>query len=128
MPTDYTDLISDLCSAFSASSFSWMAGEFTLTRAHDIGSFGWPWRFRHTWTVKAAAATRDALIRRGLIEEIPMGHRSDGHQYRMSLRVLQETPRVRTTPAQLAFATVLKQQESQRAAAPHTTVRTGGVL
>jgi hypothetical protein len=131
--TDYTDLVLDLLAAFGADSFHYSAsdydaergrGRFWRTLTHDVGSTSWPWEFRHTWSVPAAVATRDALVRRGWIEPLPRGALVLGDQHRVTSKALallanEETPSWKTSRAPWqAYAAARAAAEADRKAHP----------
>lgn len=88
MATDYTPLVLDMLAAFRADTFEWFGGSFSADRTHDAGTWAWPWEYKHTWTVAASAATRDALLRQGWIEKLPGGSLFLVGAYRMSAKAL----------------------------------------
>jgi hypothetical protein len=86
--TDYTPLVTDMLCAYGATPFDWYYGAFAASRTHDVGSLGWPWEFRHEWTVTAPAATRNALLRQGWVEAIPTSLRGTAGGLRLSSKAL----------------------------------------
>lgn len=89
MDAKYDALIRDMAAAFAGRAFEWNGGHFTDTRTHNAGSYGWPWEFIHRWSVKVPAPTRDALIRHGIVEQIPSQFTTlSGGSYRLSLAAL----------------------------------------
>ena len=128
MTIDYTDLVYDMVAAYGADTFDWSTGHFTRSRMHNAGSFGWPWEFRHGWRIEAASATRDALIRRGLVEIIPDPIRRSEGTYRMSLAAMALVEdRVRSieglvsAPSMVAFRDAKRRAEAEKASAPGQT-------
>jgi hypothetical protein len=123
--TDYTEKVLDLLSAFGADHFHYDSGlGFWRTLTHDVGSFGWPWEFRHQWIVAAVPATRDALVRQGWIEPLPRGALVLGDQYRVTSKALgllagEETPSWKTSRAPWqTFAAARAEAEADRKAHP----------
>ena len=123
MATDFDAIALDCFAAFGANAFSWSSGEFYRYATHDVDSMGWAWEFRHRWAVSAAAGTRDALVRRGLIEALPS--HVGGERFRVALSVMHtegasNCDKRHATPSFKSYLEARAKAEAEKAASPHS--------
>jgi hypothetical protein len=129
MATNYTDKVMDMLSAFGADAFNWdTTSGFHRYQTHDVGSMGWPWEFRHEWSVPAAPATRDALVRHGWVEPLSRAL-VHGDKYRLTSKALallanEATPswKLQRAPWR-AFSAACAAAEADKKAHPHARQR-----
>ena len=123
---DYTALVCDMVAAFGYETFDYnLSGKFFYrVRAHDVGSACWPWGFRHGWTVDAAPATRDALLRHGWISKCDLSlYLPGGKEFRLTDKAFAAYADLsyasrEALPSRLAFKAAREEAEEDRKAHP----------